>query len=196
MSAPSLKFDKELREPTSISGRPVHKGKHLRDESPASRRSSITQETPQKHVKMARKVIDGKIVLVREAMGHGVLKSNVASVLLVIVEELHKASESGSHERRIVAITNACAEFDHPDDVKHNVELQNGAAKVLSKILSSIEDEDEIRMVCAAIEMVFRAQMTYVHVAFDKCGSVMVPNLLRIIERAESGNMKHAGTIL
>ncbi len=64
---------------------------------------------------------------------------------------------------------------------------------MLSKILSATDDEDEIRMVCAAIEMVFRAQMTYVHVAFDKCGSVMMPNLLRIMERAENGKIKHAG---
>jgi hypothetical protein len=106
--------------------------------------------------------------------------------------ELHKASESSGIERRIIAITNACAEFDHGDDMKHNVELQNGAANVLAKVLSMTDDDDEIRMICAAIEMVFRAQTTYVHVAFDKCGSVMVPILLRLLERAENGNMKHA----
>jgi len=109
-----------------------------------------------------------------------------------VIEELSRASESGGYEKRIVAITNACAEFDHADEIRHNSELQHGAANVLSKILSATEDEDEIRMVCAAIEMVFRAQMTYVHVAFDKCGSVMMPNLLRILERAENGKMKHA----
>jgi hypothetical protein len=95
-------------------------------------------------------------------------------------------------ERRIVAITNACAEFDHADEVKHNIELQNGAAQVLAKVLSMTDDDDEIRMVCAAIEMVFRAQTPYVHVAFDKCGSIIIPILLRLIERAENGNMKHA----
>jgi protein-arginine kinase activator protein McsA len=110
--------------------------------------------------------------------------------------ELNRASEMGTHEKRIVAITNACAEFDHAEDSKHNVELQNGAANVLTKILSITDDEDEIRMVCAATEMVFRAQMTYVHIAFDKCGTVMMRNLLRIMERAESGKMKHAGTCI
>ena len=54
------------------------------------------------------------------------------------------------------------------------------------------DNDDEIRMVCAAIEMVFRAQTSYVHVAFDKCGSILVPMLLRIMERAEVGTMKHA----
>lgn len=111
---------------------------------------------------------------------------------VTILSELHRASEQYGHERRIIAITNACAQFDHGDDLKHNVELQNGAANVLSKVLSMTDDDDEIRMICAAIEMVFRAQTTYVHVAFDKCGSVMVPILLRLLERAENGNMKHA----
>jgi hypothetical protein len=63
-SAPSLKYHKELRDPSSTSttiGRPLHhhhKGKQFRDDSPASRRSA--SETSQKHVKMARKVIEGK----------------------------------------------------------------------------------------------------------------------------------------
>jgi hypothetical protein len=111
---------------------------------------------------------------------------------IICFSELHKASESYGLERRIVSITNACAEFDHADELKHNVELQNGAAQVLAKVLSMTNDDDEIRMVCAAIEMVFRAQTPYVHVAFDKCGTIIVPMLLRLLERAENGNMKHA----
>ena len=110
--------------------------------------------------------------------------------------ELSRAAELGGHEKRIAAITNACAEFDHSDEIRHNAELQHGAAMILSKILSSTDDDDEIRMVCAAIEMVFRAQMTYVHVAFDKCGNVLMPNLLRTMERAENGKMKHGGECL
>jgi hypothetical protein len=102
---------------------------------------------------------------------------------------LHRAS---GHDRRIAAITNACAEFDHADELKHNVELQNGAATVLAKVLSMTDDDDEVRMICAAIEMVFRAQTKYVHVAFDKCGSIMIPLMLRLLDRGESGNMKHA----
>ena len=47
-------------------------------------------------------------------------------------------------------------------------------------------------MICAAIEMVFRAHTKYVHVAFDKCGSFLIPLLLRLLDRCESGNMKHA----
>jgi hypothetical protein len=57
-SAPSLKYNKELRDARSTTGRPIQKGKLFRDDSPVSRRPS---ETSQKDVKMARKVIEGKI---------------------------------------------------------------------------------------------------------------------------------------
>lgn len=113
-------------------------------------------------------------------------------IQLICTVELHKASESSSHDRRISAITNACGEFDHADEHRHNIELQNGASQVLTKFLSMTDNDDEIRMVCAALEMVFRAQTNFVQIAFDKCGSTLVPMLLRLMERAEVGNMKHA----
>eukprot|EP00934_Nitzschia_sp_Nitz4_P001790 Nitzschia sp. Nitz4//scaffold129_size63868//41950//45266//NITZ4_006201-RA/size63868-augustus-gene-0.53-mRNA-1//1//CDS//3329534911//1790//frame0 len=164
-SAPSMtkhNQHREFREP--LSSRSVQKpGKAFRDESPVGQRS-YSIDTPQKHIKNARKII----------------------------EELHRSVESGVKERRAISITNTCADFDHMDDKRHNVELQKGAATVLSKMLSSSQDEDEMRMVCAALEMVFRAQPSYVHVAFDKCGSVMMPHLLRLLERAENGDMKQA----
>ena len=109
--------------------------------------------------------------------------------LLHIITDLNRAT---GPERRIFAITNACAEFDHVDESKHNAELHFGAASILSKTLSVTDDDDEIRMICAAIEMVFRGSAKYVHVAFDKVGSTMTPLLLRILDRCESGNMRHA----
>ena len=59
-SAPSLKYTKELRDvsSTGTSGRPVPKGKHVRDDSPVSRRS---RETSLRHTKTARKVIEGEL---------------------------------------------------------------------------------------------------------------------------------------
>jgi hypothetical protein len=49
-------------------------------------------------------------------------------------------------DKRIIALTNACAEFDHLDDSRHNMELQQGAAvvlcKVLALILNSTDSED------------------------------------------------------
>lgn len=168
LSTPSVKFSKEFRDPTTTTSRPSHKGgKGFREVSPSGLRKS-QHDLSQKNGKMTKRVI----------------------------EELSRAVDIGGHEKRIAAITNACAEFDHADEIRHNAELQHGAATILSKILSSTDDDDEIRMVCAAIEMVFRAQMTYVHVAFDKCGTVMMPNLLRTMERAENGKMKHGDVSL
>jgi hypothetical protein len=103
--------------------------------------------------------------------------------------ELNRAAGS---DRRIAAITNACAEFDHVDESQHNAELHYGAASILAKTLSMTDDDDEIRMICAAIEMVFRGSAKYVYIAFDKVGASMIPLLLRLLERCESGNMRHA----
>jgi hypothetical protein len=63
---------------------------------------------------------------------------------------------------------------------------------VLSKLLRNTDDEDEIRMLLVAIEMVFRAKAKYVHVAVDKCGSILIPSMLQVLDRCENGSMKHA----
>lgn len=96
------------------------------------------------------------------------------------------------HDRRVAAIRNACAEFDHWDDQKHNAELHFGAANVLSLVLSMTDDDDEVRMICAALEMVHRASHENVKSSFHEVGAAVVPLLLRLLERCESGNMKHA----
>jgi hypothetical protein len=65
---------------------------------------------------------------------------------------------SRSSERRIASITNACEEFDHWETEKHDIELLYGAAVVLTKLLiNTDDDENELRMILAATEMVFRA---------------------------------------
>jgi len=56
-----------------------------------------------------------------------------------VIEELKKSSDiSYPAEKRVIALTNACAEFDHLDDSRHNMELQQGAAVVLCKVLALI----------------------------------------------------------
>jgi hypothetical protein len=59
-----------------------------------------------------------------------------------------KKSADGSYpgNKRVIALTNACAEFDHLDDSRHNLELQQGAAtslcKVLAVVLNTADDQD------------------------------------------------------
>ncbi len=57
-STPSLKYSKEFRDPVGSTSRPSHRGKTFRDESPVSIRKPHL-EMPQKHGKMAKKVIEG-----------------------------------------------------------------------------------------------------------------------------------------
>jgi len=208
-----------------------------------------------------------------------------------VIEELKKSAESSyPADKRIIALTNACAEFDHLDDSRHNLELQNGAALVLCKVLAVIlndadtnhqdggydydidrdydydqksvgsdqnnnnynggkgnkesqeskniqEDDakheedhsvksstrtnaitnasednnhddyndDALRMIATALEMVFRGQATFVHSAYDKCGGTtqyeeamvgptpmgLLPLLLRLLDRAEGLHQGH-----
>jgi len=62
-----------------------------------------------------------------------------------VIEELRKsADELYPTEKRIIALTNACAEFDHLDDSRHNLELQNGAAFVLCKVLAVILNNSDV----------------------------------------------------
>ena len=86
----------------------------------------------------------------------------------------------------------ACSEFDHWDETKHNVELRFGAANVLSLLLAITQDEDEIRMTCSAMEMVFRGSASSVHAAFEKVGSNVVTKLLQIMNLCEKNKMKHS----
>lgn len=52
--------------------------------------------------------------------------------------------------------------------------------------LSNTEDDNEIRLLCAALEMVFRSSANYVKHSFSKVGTSIVPLLLRLLERCES----------
>ena len=59
-----------------------------------------------------------------------------------------KKSADGSYpgNKRVIALTNACAEFDHLDDSRHNLELQQGAATSLCRVLAvvlNIADDQE-----------------------------------------------------
>jgi len=92
----------------------------------------------------------------------------------------------------MAAITNACAEFDHWDTERHNIELQLGCSNVLCLVLSMTDSEDEIRMICAALEMVYRASTEAVQKTFREVGPAVVPLLLKVLERCEHSMVKHA----
>lgn len=97
-----------------------------------------------------------------------------------------------SRDGRIGAITNACVEFDHWDEHRHAIELKFGADKVFTKILSGTSDDDEIRMICSALEMVFRASSEALKNSYFSLSESLVPVLLRLLEKCENGNLRNA----
>lgn len=103
--------------------------------------------------------------------------------------DLNKATDI---ERRIAALTNACAAFDHWDTERHNIELSLGCSTVLCLVLSMTDNEDEIRMICAALEMVYRASTEAVRKTFQEDGPSVVPLLLKVLDRCEHDIIKHA----
>lgn len=105
-------------------------------------------------------------------------------------------NKSLSDEKRIVVLNNACAEFDHWDEAKHNAELHFGAADVLTMYLSNSEDDNELRMICSALEMVFRSSPNHVKHSYQKVGTSIVPLLLRLLERCESQKEAHANVMI
>jgi hypothetical protein len=89
-----------------------------------------------------------------------------------------------------------CHEFDHWNETRHGAELLFGAANVLAMALSKSNNDDEIRMICAALEMVFRASPQNVCDALDSIQISFIPWLLEIIENADEGAIQHSDSIV
>jgi hypothetical protein len=54
------------------------------------------------------------------------------------------------------------------------------------------DDSTEIRMICAALEMVYRASTEVVRKSFQDVGPDIVPLLLKLLERCETDTVKHS----
>ncbi|KAL9180309.1 hypothetical protein ACHAXT_008279 [Thalassiosira profunda] len=100
------------------------------------------------------------------------------------IDELNKAI---GPEKRRAAVDRACLEFDHDNAALHNAELYLGAANVLCLVLSMSDDADEVRNICRALEMVYRAEREAVVISYQDVGAALVPLLLRLLERCEKG---------
>jgi hypothetical protein len=84
--------------------------------------------------------------------------------------------------------------FDHGDDTRHSAELYLGAANVLGLVLSTSDQDDEMRSVSGALEMVYRAEREAVVSSYQDVGAALVPLLLRLLERCEDGRRVTAST--
>ena len=90
-------------------------------------------------------------------------------------------------------IANACEEFDHWDNNKHDLEISLGAANVLSLFLSMTSEDDEVqmRMICAALEMVYRASSESLIKSYKEVGGPLIPVLLRFLESCKKSASFH-----
>ena len=98
--------------------------------------------------------------------------------------------------KRYVKLSQACIEFDHWDDARHGIELHFGVANVLAVALTLATNDDEMRMVCAALEMVFRASQAQVRVAYDAIQVSIVPLLLEVMSSCDQGKLQLADEIM
>uniref|UniRef100_A0A7S3LEH1 Armadillo repeat-containing protein 8 n=1 Tax=Amphora coffeiformis TaxID=265554 RepID=A0A7S3LEH1_9STRA len=106
-----------------------------------------------------------------------------------VVDEMCRANVAS---RRIASVTNACSLFDHHDEARHNIEVSFGAAHVLGKMIQQPVSDDEMRIMCAALEMVFRASPGSVRGAYQRLNSSLLPALFRMLDRCEERSVKHA----
>ena len=112
--------------------------------------------------------------------------------ILVFNTVFAEMSRANVPSRRIAAVTNACSLFDHHDEARHNIEIAYGAAQVLGKMIQQPVMEDEMRIICAALEMVFRASPTSVQNAYQRFNASLLPALFRCLDRCEERSVKHA----
>ena len=95
--------------------------------------------------------------------------------------------------RRVAAVTSACEAFDHHNEARHNIELFHGSVQAMAKMLDETRTtDDELRMICSALEMVFRGNPKSVRDAYKKTSSSFMPRLLSVVRRCEERSIKHA----
>ena len=99
-----------------------------------------------------------------------------------VVDELSKAA---GPEKQRLALSAALREFSHDDVARHTASLYLGAADALTLLLSMSDDEEEIRVIASALEMVYRADKEGIVYSYREVGAALVPLCLRLLERAE-----------
>jgi hypothetical protein len=93
------------------------------------------------------------------------------------------------HPRRLTYISHALQAFDHQNMYKHNLELGLKAPEALSHLLfHPNKNDEEIRMICSALEMVYRGSATAVKSSFWECGKLMIPEWFKLSEQYEENS--------
>ena len=120
-------------------------------------------------------------------------------VLIIVLTEslpLLDLARAEDIELILTALSIVCVEFDHDDTIKHNAELYYGAVAVLAEKLSMTDHHEGIRMICSALEMVFRGGTKYVKEAYHVNVSLMLPPMLRLLDRSEQSKVRYADEVI
>lgn len=176
-----------------------------------------SEDSLAQHARECRRVLDGTFVSQRRMQLHCIARSNIvdshcgALVPLSLSRSFSASdlSRAQGSEHRIGVLTHVCECFDHTDEVKHNLELGQGAILVLTKGLQLATFDDEVRMNVSALEMVLRGSSRDVQQAYAVLGSHAANNsaaplphhhllttLFRILDRCEANAMKLAGVTI
>uniref|UniRef100_A0A7S1BEI5 Armadillo repeat-containing protein 8 n=1 Tax=Corethron hystrix TaxID=216773 RepID=A0A7S1BEI5_9STRA len=103
----------------------------------------------------------------------------------VYVQQLTRAV---AEKERLNAIISLREEFDHWDVVRHDREIEAGAALALMQklgyALSVKGSDEEVVNICSVLEMVYRASSEKVASSFSSMGgSIVLPLMMRTIDR-------------
>ena len=110
-----------------------------------------------------------------------------------VVEALNKAI---GPEKRRVALHTAAREFTAQDAKGCTASLYLGAADALTLLLSMSDDEEEIGVTAACLELVYRAEKEGIVYSYREVGAALVPLCLRLLERAERRGKAMEGTMM
>lgn len=89
-------------------------------------------------------------------------------------------------EHRIAFITNACQILDHYDIQDHNSELSLGVATVLVNRIQATSQQEEVRMLVSALEMVLRATTQSLQIAYEAWPPKFLERLSSLLESYET----------
>lgn len=111
-----------------------------------------------------------------------------------------------SESQRKVVLQLAVKKFNHRDKRQHNTELEMGAAHALYQklvlALSMYERKaytkilDEMKLICSALEMVYRCSSASRETSFRKIGIELVQLLLRVIQTTEASKYVNSHDII
>jgi len=97
-------------------------------------------------------------------------------------------------EMRLAALMTAIAEFNHNDQTKHDIELDAQADRVLFQKLAFAlvcdKSNEEVGLICSALEMVYRGSRNRVANAVNEFGMSALPLILMMIEGCPQKNKR------